>query len=115
MVVLRDIEDVHGSRFLEATLEPDGALLIEGQDLGDGVESIFGEGLREYEWRWRVAPDDVSLLGGRVAAALEAPPDLGILALLFLLYEERGGLGVERFIGPGDDRIAAEFWSRVGD
>lgn len=115
MVVLRNFQDAHGSRFLEATLEPDGSLLIEGQDLGEGVEAIFGAGLREYEWRWRVAPEHVPTLADRVAAALEAPPDLGILALLFLLYEEGGGLGVERFIGPGEDRIAADFWSRVGD
>ena len=115
MVVLRDIRDAHGSRYLEAHLEPDGTLVIEGQDLGDEVESIFGEGLREYEWTWRVAPADVPTLAERIAVALEAPVELGILPLLFLLYEERNRVGVEQFIGPDRNRIRAEFWSRVGD
>lgn len=115
MVVLRNVRDVHGTRFLDARLEPDGALVLEGQDLGDGVEEIFGEGLREYEWTWRVAPEDVPRLAARVAARLEAPADLGILPLLFLLYDPLSRGSVEEFIGPDGGRIPAAFWSRIGD
>lgn len=64
-IVLRESRDATGVRYLEARLEPDGAVVIEGQDLGDGVEAVFGEGVREYEWRWRVDP-------GQVAAAVSA-------------------------------------------
>jgi hypothetical protein len=33
--------DKDGSRYLEARLERNGDLIIEGQDLGDGVERWF--------------------------------------------------------------------------
>jgi hypothetical protein len=115
MVVLRDIRDAHGTRFLEARLESDGTLVIEGQDLGDGVAEVFGEGLREYEWTWRVAPGDVPVLAERVATRLEAPADLGILPLLFLLYDPLSRGSLEEFVGPDRDRIPAAFWSRIGD
>ena len=51
-VVLRRVKDADGSRLLEASLTVDGDLLIEGWDLGDGVERIFG--VREYEWAWTI-------------------------------------------------------------
>lgn len=34
--------DELGSRILDATLETNGDLRIDGQDLGNGVEEIFG-------------------------------------------------------------------------
>ena len=42
-VVLRDLEDAEGTRYLEARVRGDGALIIEGQDLGNGVRKVFGE------------------------------------------------------------------------
>ena len=41
-VVLRDTSDASGTRFLEARLDADGTLRIEGQDLGPGVSAVFG-------------------------------------------------------------------------
>jgi hypothetical protein len=70
-VVLRDTRDASGTRFLEARLDPDGALRIEGQDLGPGVGEVFGAGLTEYEWWWRLdaghVPAAVVALGGQPA------------------------------------------------
>ena len=51
-VTLRDTRDEGGSRHLSASLKGDGTLIIEGQDLGPGVEGFFGSGLTEYEWAW---------------------------------------------------------------
>ena len=75
-VILRDTRDEDGTRYLDARLEPNGDLIIEGQDLGDGVERFFGPGEREYEWTWTVKAADVPKLkralgGGHVLKALK--------------------------------------------
>ncbi len=49
-------------RHLGASFSPDGTLTIEGQDLGDGVEQIFGAGNREYERALTIEPRDVAQL-----------------------------------------------------
>jgi hypothetical protein len=43
--------DARGSRSISATLDTDGQLVVDGQDLGPQVEA-FGEGFREYAWTW---------------------------------------------------------------
>jgi len=52
-VVLRNTRDADGTRYLEASINAEGDLVIEGQDLGPGVEEIFG--IREYEWAWTIS------------------------------------------------------------
>ncbi|MCJ7578904.1 MAG: hypothetical protein MUP98_00035 [Candidatus Aminicenantes bacterium] len=68
-VVLRDLEDAEGTRYLEARVKGDGALIIEGQDLGNGVRKIFGEGIGEYEWSYIIKKENIPLvikaLGGQ--------------------------------------------------
>jgi hypothetical protein len=44
-ISLRDQRDADGLRHLGVTRRPDGGILIEGQELGPGVERIFGAGL----------------------------------------------------------------------
>lgn len=46
-VVLRDMRDARGSRYLGASIKANGDLVIEGQDLGPAVEEFFG--VSEYE------------------------------------------------------------------
>lgn len=77
-LVLRSTRTGRDVRHLEATLAPDGAVLIEGQDLGPAVERIWGEGLTEYEWAWRIAPADVpaavAAIGGQVPPCSRTAP-----------------------------------------
>jgi hypothetical protein len=54
--------DERGSRQVWARLTADGAVVIEGVDVGLGVTEWFGEGHNEYEWAYTIAPNDVRLL-----------------------------------------------------
>ena len=80
--------------------------MIEGQDLGAGVERIFG--FREYEWVWTIKQADFPALS---AALSETGGD--VVAAL-----------ARRFSGPDaahlcsfltDSGIPFETWSRIGD
>lgn len=107
-VVLRDRDGADGTRYLDATIDKAGRLVIEGQDVGAVVERQFGEGYREYEWRWTVKPDDIpaaiEALGGETG---ESP-----LAVAARWTEEHD-------TDPGSALKAAkvriELWSRLGD
>ena len=59
-VSLRNTSDAGGLRYLDTSIQPNGDLLIEGQDLGPAVEEFFG--VREYEWKWTVAAEDCERL-----------------------------------------------------
>jgi hypothetical protein len=107
-VMLFQSHDDRGTRSIWATTLADGRLKLEGQDLGASV-SIFGEGLREYEWDWTVAAADVPLLpehfGGK-------PGDDPIPLIRHWLKQSNGR-------DPGQHLKAAglelQFWSRLGD
>ena len=107
-VVLRDHEDADGLRYLDATIDKAGRLVIEGQDVGAGVERKFGEGYREYEWRWTVQPADIAdaveTLGGQPG---ESPL---VVAARFM---ELHGTDPGSTLKTANVRI--EFWSRLGD
>ena len=72
-VILRRTEDKGGSRSLVARLT-DMGLVIEGHDLGPGVEEAFGA--YEYEWTRTVAiehlPTLEAFLGGPILKVLKA-------------------------------------------
>ncbi len=108
-VVLRDLTDAGGRRFLEARRREDGGITILGQDLGSGVESAFGEGLTEYEWGWQIAPKDVPA----AIAALGGHPGDDPLRVMANWHAAHGGED------PGshlkDAGVPIAFWSRVGD
>ena len=104
-VVLRDIDDAQGIRYLEASLSSDGELRIEGQDLGSGVEEIFG--LREYEWVWTVRAHNVP----KLLRALGAKSDV-----LSALSERFTGERADELMPFLDSQgIPYEVWSRIGD
>ena len=92
-----------------AAWRDDGSIVIEGQDLGPGVERAFGEGNTEYEWAWSIKPDAVEAM----VAALGGDEGDDALQLLKNWSEAHGGKD------PGNDLreagVAIEFWSRVGD
>ena len=49
-VVLRDQDDADGTRHLEAEWRMGGAIVIEGRDVGPGVERFWGDD--HYAWEW---------------------------------------------------------------
>lgn len=75
-VTLRSEHDGADSRSLWAYLDDEGALHIEGQDLGPGTAPVSGDG--EYEWHRTIAGADVP----RVFALLDGRPGEDILGLL---------------------------------
>ncbi len=107
-VVLRDDDDARGTRYLDATIDAKGRLVIEGQDLGAVVETVFGEGYREHEWRWTVEPGELAA----AVAALGGGPGDPPLAIVARWTAERG-------TDPGSAIKAAGvrigFWRRLGD
>jgi hypothetical protein len=106
-VTLRDFRDADGPRHLWARMTPEGDVVIEGQDLGDGVEKVFGAGIREYEWVWTVrAPHVPALL-----AALGAGDD--VLAALRARFSDERASGLRPFLDQHG--IPVDAWSRVGD
>lgn len=108
-VTLRDHRDKLGRRYLGATLTADGTLRIEGQDLGVGVEQVFGPGNREYEWAWTIRPSNVAKLG----EALNAGKNVGVLAALEQRFSGEAAAGLQTFLDEHD--VPYESWSRIGD
>jgi hypothetical protein len=109
-VILRDLKTATDSRHLVATLQPDGALRIEGHDLGDGVEQALGAGVREYEWKTEVSAGDIA----RLIAALDPDhhADANILDVI------RATCSVDAANLEATIRacgITPKFWSRIGD
>ncbi len=105
-VVLRDTSDKGGSRHLTARLDPSGDLVIQGQDLGRGVEEVFGGGLSEYEWAWTIRADNVR----KLAEALDTED---VLEGLQAQFSGKRSSELGSFLeGKG---MPVEFWSRVGD
>src|SRR5262245_15212760 len=49
-VTLRSETGPDGSRYLHASLDADGSIVLEGHDLSRGVEAFWGSGHSEYEW-----------------------------------------------------------------
>ena len=91
-VVLREERSGPDSRNLWAYFDPDGALHVDGQDLGPATAPVSGDG--EYEWFKTIQPAHlprlVELLGG------EAGTDL--LALLAERYTGAGSYELERVL-----------------
>ena len=106
-VTLRDTRDEGGSRHLGTRLKDDGALLIEGQDLGPGVESFFVLVLTEYEWALIIRPPGVMTL--KLALAC----DDGVLAALRDRFSGDAAVDLQPFLD--DNGVPYEPWSRVGD
>ena len=108
-VVLRDLTDSGGRRFLEAKWREDGGIAIDGQDLGAGVERAFGEGLSEYEWAWAVEPKDVPA----AVAALGGHKGDDPLRVVAAWSAAHGGQDPGSHLREAGVPIG--FWSRVGD
>lgn len=90
-------------------------MIIEGQDLGKGVESLFG--YNEYEWTLTVAAVDTP----KLLAALnngQGPFDLlrrrrGLLDALRRRFYGSTASQLEPFLK--ENGVPYSFWSRIGD
>lgn len=104
-VVLRDVSAIGDSRYLWLSYSDTGDLLIQGQDLGNTVEALFG--CREYEWIWTVKRADLPALSKA----------LGEESNLLGALEKRFGGNAADQLGPflDDRQIPYERWSRIGD
>ena len=104
-VVLREVENVDGSRLLTAALTSEGDLVIEGRDYGPGVERVFG--VREYEWVWTIPADSV----GTLLRVLQATDD--VLAACRNRFSGEHAADLGTFLESNG--IPIERWSRLGD
>ena len=108
-IPLRQQRDSDGLRRLDASRRPDGGIVLEGHDLGPGVERLWGEGLTEYEWAWSLEADAVPA----AVAALGGADGDDPLRVIGTWYDANGGL--DPGIRLREAGVAVEFWSRVGD
>jgi hypothetical protein len=106
---LRYQRDADGVRRLDVILRDDGSLVIDGQDLGRGVESFWGEGLTEYEWTRTIEKEHVPQL----VAALGGGPGADVLALIEESFAGDKAAGLEQLLEQA--AIPFKSWSRVGD
>jgi hypothetical protein len=85
----------------------DGALTIEGHDLGETPRSVWGSS--EYEWTMAIAkeqlPAFVDALGGQAGS--------DALDLMSTRYREDERVASRGFLD--EQGINFSFWSRVGD
>ncbi|WP_338848220.1 hypothetical protein V8J88_05145 [Massilia sp. W12] len=104
-VTLRNERTPGDSRYLGARIAESGDLLIEGQDIGAGVEEFSGS--REYEWAWLIAKADLP----KLSEALHAETDL--LAALQMRFSGPAAAELGQFLTQHG--IHYESWSRIGD
>ena len=104
-VVLRNTRDGHDTRYLWASIDDEGDLVIQGQDLGPAVEEIFG--FREYEWAWTISAKDCK----KLCAALGTKSDL-LAALQDRFSGERAG---DLYSFLESEGVEIDAWSRIGD
>jgi len=100
-IVLRNSSNRH----LEASINAEGDLVIEGQDLGSEVEGIFG--YSEYEWAWTISASDCD----RLLVALGAKSDL--LSALGERFSGKHAANLQSFLES--EGIEFEAWGRIGD
>lgn len=86
-------------------MTPEGDLVIDGWDFGDGVERALG--VREYEWTWTVRALHVP----RLLQALNTPGD--VLSALEQRFSGDAAAELGTFLES--QGIPSERWSRYGD
>ena len=104
-IVLREERTTGDCRFLGAEIKGNGDLVFEGQDVGSGVEGVFG--FREYEWYWTVKELDIPKLKNAIGR------DGDILELLKEQFSDENAAGLFEFMK--ENNVPFESWSRTGD
>lgn len=104
-VVITNVHDSKGTMLRVVRLTDDGGLMIEGHDLGGGVEQFFGA--YEYEFKKQFSSDAVARL--RDLLGLESDDELLPTIKEQFTYTD----DLEEFLR--DNGIDGKFWSRVGN
>ena len=104
-VTLREERTKGDYRFLGAELKENGDLVIEGQDLGNGVKCAFG--CVEYEWCWTIKANDIPLFKKAIGSEKE------ILEILETYFSREKASGLYEFMQ--NNKIPFDSWSRIGD
>jgi hypothetical protein len=104
-VSLREEHDGRDHRFLWAYVDDEGALHIDGQDLGPATEIVSSDG--EYEWFKTIAAADVP----RVVALLGGRPGDDVLDVLERDFTGTGSYELESRLRGSDIPIDLHTWS----
>ena len=111
-MVLRDIRDEDGTRYLDAVIESDGTLRITGHDQSPGVSQVFGPNITPYEWVYVVAPDRLPALTGELGGT--AGDD--VLTLLQAHHDgEPGGLMLDAILRSPSIDTQFDNWHGSAD
>lgn len=110
-ITLEAKDDDDGMVLRRLIVHDDGSLVLEGHDLGPGVERFWGRGNTEYEFSRTVAPDGVRHLRA-VLEIDDTDPDALAAALRERFARPGGSPDFEKTLVAND--ITSEFWSRVG-
>ncbi|MET0863901.1 MAG: hypothetical protein ABWZ98_06165 [Nakamurella sp.] len=105
-IAIRATNDEQGYTSRTISLDDDGSLVIEGQDLGSGVGDFWGGGFSEYEFARTIRREGV--------ARLKELSGVGDANVLESLRDRFGSTrAMETFLE--ENGIESSFWSRVGD
>jgi hypothetical protein len=104
-VTLREEREPGDYRFLGAEIKDNGDLVFKGQDLGSGVEGVFG--CTEYEWCWTIKKSDIPKLQGAMGGKGN------IIDLLEKNFCNEKAADLYEFMQKHN--IPFESWSRIGD
>jgi hypothetical protein len=106
VVLLRSEHHGLNARFLQAYLDSDGNLHIDGQDIGPATAGVSGDG--EYEWGRTVLKEDLP----DVIALLDGLPEDHILDLLERNWTGNRSAELERRLR--ESVIPSELWTWSG-
>ena len=104
-VSLRAEHDGPNHRHLSATLNTEGALVIEGQDLGPKTASVSSDG--EYEWSRTILREHIP----KLLILLDEPADADILSTLERNWTGPKSYELESRIRDSDIPSALWIWS----
>jgi len=103
-LVLRDEVDGRDRRYLAAYVDADGALHIDGQDLGPATEMVSADG--EYEWFQTIKAADLP----RLLEALGARRDAPVMEVLAAEFVGPRSYELERRLRTSDIPIERYVW-----
>jgi ADP-ribosylglycohydrolase len=104
-VCLRVEHNSEGSRYLDAYLDNEGALRLDGHDLGPGTALISSDG--EYEYFKKIAATDIPAL----LELLKAPAGADILDVLEVNWSGSESYELERLVGESGIPVEFTSWS----
>ena len=104
-VSLRAERDGRDSRYLDAYLDGEGNLHIDGQDLGPSTAPVSSDG--EYEWFQLIRASDLP----RLKELLGADPGESILDILEGSWTGRRSYDLEKALRESDIHVSRHVWS----